>query len=179
MTLTERIAYIRGLTDGLSLDGSKDEIKVLNAIIEMLDEVANEFSALSKVVSVMGEQLDDVDEDLSRLEDDFDEAMDCCPCDFSDGECCCNEEYDDDDSFDDEEDDFPESDELDDDDDIGYDDDEFFEVTCPTCGETICISEDVLSEGKIKCPNCSENLEFDFSDIDYEENTGDDEAEDI
>ena len=29
MNLTERIAYIRGLADGLKLDGEKDEVKVI------------------------------------------------------------------------------------------------------------------------------------------------------
>ena len=45
------------------------------------------------------------------------------------------------------------------------DDDFFYEVTCPTCGETICLSEDMLMDGEIVCPNCKENLEFDLDDI--------------
>ena len=27
------------------------------------------------------------------------------------------------------------------------------------------VSEDVLLEGEIECPNCGENLEFDFSEL--------------
>ena len=34
MTNTEKVAYIRGLAEGLELDDSKKEVKVLNAIID-------------------------------------------------------------------------------------------------------------------------------------------------
>ena len=35
-------------------------------------------------------------------------------------------------------------------------------VTCPSCGDTICITEAMLDEGSINCPGCGELLEFDF-----------------
>ena len=40
MTNTEKVAYIRGLAEGLELDDNKKEVKVLNAIIELLDDMA-------------------------------------------------------------------------------------------------------------------------------------------
>ena len=39
MNLTEKISYIRGLCDGLELDESKPEVKVLNAIVDLLDDI--------------------------------------------------------------------------------------------------------------------------------------------
>lgn len=36
MNLTEKISYIRGLCDGLELDESKPEVKVLNATLIFL-----------------------------------------------------------------------------------------------------------------------------------------------
>ena len=45
------------------------------------------------------------------------------------------------------------------------DEDETYEVTCPTCGDTIYIDESMLDEGEMKCPNCGQELEFDL-DID-------------
>ena len=48
-------------------------------------------------------------------------------------------------------------------------DDDYFEVECPSCGETICIDESILDEGSIECPACHENLEFEFDDCDCEE----------
>lgn len=40
-----------------------------------------------------------------------------------------------------------------------------YEVTCDSCGQKLNVSEDVLLEGEIECPNCGENLEFDFSEL--------------
>lgn len=42
----------------------------------------------------------------------------------------------------------------------GDDDEPYYEVECPNCGDTICLDEDLLSEGEIECPNCGEKLEF-------------------
>ena len=40
----------------------------------------------------------------------------------------------------------------------------YYDVTCPVCGNTICLDEDLLQMGEMECPNCGEHLEF---DIDY------------
>ena len=48
MDLTEKIAYIKGLADGLSLDADKPEVKVLNAIIDLLDEKGMRWLELSE-----------------------------------------------------------------------------------------------------------------------------------
>ena len=45
------------------------------------------------------------------------------------------------------------------------DDEEFYEVKCPSCGEVSCFDEDTLCDGQIDCPNCGELLEFDLSDL--------------
>ena len=44
------------------------------------------------------------------------------------------------------------------------DDEDLYEVTCPTCGEVIQITEEDLDEGSIPCPKCGEELEFDLED---------------
>lgn len=52
----------------------------------------------------------------------------------------------------------------DDDCDCCCDDEDYYEVECPACGEVICIDEDILDDGSIDCPACGETLEFDFDD---------------
>ena len=138
MDLTEKIAYIKGLDDGLSLDADKPEVKVLNAIIDLLDDITYEVQDMEELYDDLSAQVDEIDEDLANVEselvdDDADE---------------------DDDGYD-----------FDDDD----DEDVFYEVTCGACGKKINVSEDVLLEGEITCPNCGEVLEFDFSDLFDEE----------
>ena len=44
------------------------------------------------------------------------------------------------------------------------DDEDFYEVECPSCGDTIYLDEEMIEDGSIDCPNCGTELEFDFSD---------------
>ncbi len=130
MNLTEKISYIKGLAEGLNLDASKPEVKVINAIIDLLDEMAFSVSSVEDLYDELSAQVDEIDQDLADVESDvYDDDCDCCD---------------------------------------SYDDDEenpFYEVTCGSCGQKLNVSEDVLLEGEIECPNCGELLEFDFSDL--------------
>lgn len=146
MKNTERVSYIRGLAEGLELDENKKEVKVLNAIIDLLDDMALSLSEMEDNMNDMADQIDAVDEDLGSLEDDF---------------------YDDDED-EDEEEDGDEEDSVDDDDEAGDEDDDaecYYEVTCPNCHETVCLSEGILKNGQMDCPNCGETLEFDLDDV--------------
>lgn len=140
MNLTERIAYIRGLAEGLKLDESKDEVKVINAIIDLLEDMAYDVVDIEDIVDDVCNQVDEIDEDLAEVEEEL-----------------YGEDY-----YDGFEDDF--DDEYDDED---FDEDEaFYEVTCPSCGETTIVDEDALIEGGLDCPMCGAEIEFDFSELD-------------
>ena len=71
MTISEKISYIKGLAEGLALEGDTKEGKVLLAIIDLLDDMVDEIDAIDEACAEIGEQLDAVDEDLSLLEDDY------------------------------------------------------------------------------------------------------------
>ncbi len=43
------------------------------------------------------------------------------------------------------------------------DEDDFFEVDCPGCGEPLCIDSDVLEEENIQCPSCNQKFVLDVS----------------
>ena len=66
----------------------------------------------------------------------------------------------------------------DDDDDYLDEDDNFYEVTCPSCGETTYMDENTLLEGSISCPKCGEELEFDYSDLDDSDDDSSDSDDD-
>lgn len=137
MNLTEKISYIKGLAEGLSLDESKPEVKIINAIIDLLDDMALEVTDMEELYDELSAQVDEIDQDLATLESDvYDDEFDC-DCD----DCC------------------------DCDDDFADDENPFYEVTCGACNQKINVSEDVLLEGEIECPNCGELLEFDFSGL--------------
>ena len=40
MNTPEKVAYLKGLMDGMKLDESKDEVKVLKEVVSVLEELA-------------------------------------------------------------------------------------------------------------------------------------------
>lgn len=44
--------------------------------------------------------------------------------------------------------------------------DEMYEISCPACGETVALSEDMLFSGDVACPACGEKIEIEFDDCD-------------
>ena len=141
MNTSEKVAYVKGLAEGLGYDNTSKEGKILAAILDILEDVAHDIEDLEENAWDLGEAIDQVSDDLADIEevvydedydeddeDDDDECDCCCGCGDADGEPV------------------------------------FYEVTCPACGNTITIDEDVLDLGEIECPNCGETLEFSLED---------------
>lgn len=95
MDICEKIAYIKGLAEGLSLDNDSKEGKILNAIIDLLGDITEEICDIEDACDDMSEQIDAVDEDLASLEDVIygDDDCDCCEDDDCDCGCCDDELY--------------------------------------------------------------------------------------
>lgn len=94
MTAVEKVAYLRGLADGLNLNEDKSETKMFKAIMDVLDDVALSVSDLEDDVAILSEQIDAVDEDLDMLETIVYEELDDCDDDFDyDCDCGCGSEY--------------------------------------------------------------------------------------
>ena len=92
MDICEKIAYIKGLAEGLSIDGETKEGKILAAIIDLLGDITAEICDIEDACDDMSEQIDAVDEDLASLEDVIYEDDDCDCCD-DDCDCCDDELY--------------------------------------------------------------------------------------
>ncbi len=135
MTNSERASYIRGLMEGLELDPKAKETKVLNAVVELLDDLCLSVEELEDGFDLLSQQVDEIDEDLGNVEEDFYGLEDDCG-------CGCHHHH---------------------------DDDAEFEVTCPSCGDTIQLTDDMLEQDSIICPGCGEKLEFDFDDDDEDD----------
>lgn len=139
MTLSEKIAYIKGLTDGLKLDSEKDEVKVINALVDLLEDMTVKVAELDSALENTMAQVDEIDDSLAEVEEFVfeDDCFDCCDDDCDCDDCC----------------------DCDDDENV------FYEVTCPSCGNDINVEEEILLCGETACPNCGEILEFDFSTL--------------
>lgn len=50
-------------------------------------------------------------------------------------------------------------------------DDSLYQVICPTCDEVIYMDDEMLEKGSTVCPVCGEELEFDLSELEGEDET--------
>ena len=69
MGILEKVAYLKGLMEGLKLDENSNEGKLFAAIVDVLDEMAAEVEGLSGEVEELGDGLDVVSDDLADLEE--------------------------------------------------------------------------------------------------------------
>lgn len=131
MTVSEKAAYIKGLMEGMEIDTSKGEGKILAAMADLLEDLALSVQDLEDENANLADYIEEIDEDLGAVEEDFYccDDDDCC-------DCC-------------------------DDDDCDCDDDccECLELECPACGEPIYIDEcDVEKIDELECPACGKVL---------------------
>lgn len=84
MTITERAAYIKGLAEGLGIDDSTKEGKIINALIGAIDDMALTVADLEAELEELQEQVETIDEDLGDLEEDYYQFDDECHCDECD-----------------------------------------------------------------------------------------------
>ena len=138
MELNKKAAYLQGLVDGLGIDDTTKEGKIIKAMSALLGEMA--------------EAIESVDEDLSRAYDQINDLSD----ELEDLEADLYEEDEDGESED------AEDEDTDGDDDAKDDDiasEPFYEVACPNCGETVYVSEDDLDAGEANCAHCGVTFE--------------------
>ena len=69
MGISEKVAYLKGLMEGLNIDEPTNERKLFTAIVDVLDEIALEIEDLTDEVMELGDGLDVVSDDLSDVED--------------------------------------------------------------------------------------------------------------
>ena len=82
MTISEKVAYLKGLAEGLELDTAKSkEGKLISVMIGILEEVAMSIEDLEENDLDLGEEIDVLSDDLADVEEvvfgeDFDEDED-------------------------------------------------------------------------------------------------------
>ena len=135
MTIGEKVSYIKGLAEGLKVDDSTNEGKILGAILDVLADISAELDNVDERFAEIDEELDDVAEVMTDIEESVADLED----EVFDYE---DEDY---------EDDFDELDEM-------------YETTCPNCGEDIFFDESILEDGGVECPDCGKKLEVDLEE---------------
>ena len=140
MTLGEKAAYIQGLADGVDLDETTKEGKLIAALIDLVGDMADAIEQLDEDLDTINDYVEELDEDLGSVEELLYDDCDCCDCDDDDFECECDGNC------------------CDCDEDCEIADEDFFEVECPACGETICFDGSIDPE-ELACPACGEKFE--------------------
>lgn len=135
MNKLEKLAYLKGLVAGLNLNDDKKDTKVIRNLMELLEDIVLDMENLEDGFYEFQQQLDEVDEDLGAIEKDLYEVDESKPVASKQQKKKKSKKT---------------KDEL------------YYEVTCPTCGDTICLDEDLINVGEMECPNCGEKLEFDL-----------------
>ena len=127
--IIEKISYLQGLAQGLDIQESSKDGKVLNGIIEILGEMAGQLEDMEDAQIDLEEYVETIDEDLYELEDEFlDEDID--DEEMVDVECpSCKELV----CF--------EADIV--------DDEDLIEVTCPNCDEVVYVNDQDLASDAI------------------------------
>ena len=69
MEITEKVAYLKGLAEGMELDTEKKEGKLLAAIIDVLDDMALEIADMKADQEELYDGLEAVSDDLEDVED--------------------------------------------------------------------------------------------------------------
>ena len=130
--ISEKVAYLDGLMDGMNIKDDK-YAKLFTAIVDTLDVIAEEISDHEDILDDLEDSVDEIFENL----DEYDEIL-----------------------FDD----YADDDDMEEFDPEDLEDD-FYEVVCPNCGETIYFDEDMLdSPDGLICPNCNEPVELHIPD---------------
>ena len=70
MTISEKVAYLKGLAEGLNLDTEKSkEGKLISVMIGILEEIGLSIEDLEENTQALGEEIDVLSDDLSDVED--------------------------------------------------------------------------------------------------------------
>ena len=69
MTITEKVAYLKGLIEGLEIDEAKPESKIIKTMTDILEDLALTVTDLEDEVEGLDEYVNEIDEDLAAIED--------------------------------------------------------------------------------------------------------------
>ena len=125
--MSEKVAYLKGLAEGLGVSGESREDKLMLAVIDALEAFAQQSEETGEKLDELEQYVGEIDSDVSDLEEVL----------FSE---------DDDDELDEDDEDDEEG---------GGEDDGLIEYECPHCGTVIFFDEEAFDmEEEHLCPNC-------------------------
>lgn len=149
--LRERVAYLKGLFEGMQMSELTNEGKLLRAIIDVMDDMALAIEDLESIQEQQCEQIDDLEQDLCEIEsnifdyrteseygkeDKYDTEHECLECGLQcDSQCDAECEH------------------------------EIYMVECPYCFEIIELEKEMFINEEVstvECPKCHESVDVEW-----------------
>ena len=157
MDLKEKAAYLNGLLEGSNLDFKDEKNKIIRSALILIQEIAEKVQELDVACCENSELIDEIDQDLSEIENNFYKSIDYCKKnDFKD--CNSNNEEEQKKIF------------LENDEKSKSKGEEYFdkkakyEIPCSNCRRVLELEDEIFKDGEIFCPECGEKINFDFND---------------
>lgn len=125
--ISNKVAYLKGLCEGLNLKSASKEGEILVQVLDVLDDISDALDGVSQAQNDLQSYVEEIDDDMTDLED------------YVIG-------------FDDDDDVFFTSD---DDEADPADDDDLYEVECPACGHIYLTDFDSFEADDVICPKCN------------------------
>lgn len=142
MDNAKKVAYIKGLMDGMNFEADTPEKKLLVAIVDALEGIADSLHAVEEDNEYLSDYIEEVDQDLGDVEaevfgyddEDFDDDEDDDDEEFYEIECPkCGKKFC-----------------------ISEDMLDLESIECPKCGEKIELDLDICDCSDCDCENCDE-----------------------
>ena len=170
MSIGKRVTYLKGLAEGLGLGKETKEERILQLMMELIEDIALEIDELKQIVHDLDDDVIDLAEGVQEIEDelyDEDELWQ------EEEDTCCNHHSHRAPRTVIQEAKAPKlvqthapaaaptiaavapplvrAPQL-------------YAVNCPRCANELTVDEEILDEGFVDCPGCGERLEFDLED---------------
>ena len=138
MNISEKVAYLKGLAEGVEAASDAKEGKILKNILDILEDIAGSLSDLQEKQENLFIYSEELDKDLGTLEKAFIRNYT---------------------GYTDNTDNIFDSDGFHDDDEYFGDLEDSAKIDCPKCGELILFDLDDIEEGgRIDCPECGAEI---------------------
>lgn len=70
MSISEKVSYIKGLAEGMKLDESTNEGKVIHAILDVLSDIAVNIEEIDSDLGDVSEVVSDLEDSIYEIEDE-------------------------------------------------------------------------------------------------------------
>ena len=68
MTLTEKVAYLKGLMEGMDFSGDPSREKLFAAMADLLTEISDRVLSMEELMDDLNDYVESIDDDLAELE---------------------------------------------------------------------------------------------------------------